>query len=275
MKLDRIDLYKYFNLERPDGANGYLDCYIRERKKEFSFKRFRPAMLVIPGGGYGMLSDREREPIVMHYLNNGYQAFCLEYSLRPIYFPYQLLEGCMAICYIRENADELGVDKCHVGAIGFSAGGHLCAMLATICNDKAIKDFLGERVNLCRPDAVILSYPVIVHNEFENKGSIDNISGNKEELKQKLSLEKRVDKNSAPAFIWTTVTDEMVPCENSLMMAMAYRKAQVPFELHIFEEGRHGLALCNKETCWISEPVEKWIQLSDIWLKNMGFEIKD
>ena len=139
MKTERIDLYEHFGIPRPNGAEGYLTTYIIERNKEFSGKRFRPAMLVIPGGGYKMVSAREEEPIALYYLSQGFDAFTLKYSVKPIAFPYQLLEGCMAMAYIRENAEELGVDKEHVSAIGFSAGGHLCGMLGSISDEKEIK----------------------------------------------------------------------------------------------------------------------------------------
>ena len=275
MKVERIDLYEYYGIEKPNGASGYLDCYIIEKHSEHSQNRLRPAMLVNPGGAYAFVSAREGEPIAIHYLNSGYQAFVLNYSVCPISFPYQLLEGCMAICYVRENASRLNIDKEHVGAVGFSAGGHLTASIATLYNHQKIKEFLGDKVNLCRPDAVILSYPVIAHSEFEHKLSIDNVSGNDETLRELLSLEKRVNKDTPPAFIWTTSEDETVPCENSLVMAMAYKKAGVPFELHVFEKGIHGLSRCDQEVNTPNAPASEWLKMSNTWLSQRGFGIKD
>lgn len=275
MKLDRIDLYAYFGIERPDGAQGYLNAYVIERSKEFSPNRIRPAMLVIAGGGYGFVSEREKEPVALYYLAQGYNAFTLEYSIAPIKYPYQLLEGCMAMLYIKQNADILGVDPEHVAAIGFSAGGHLCAMLATISDEKEVKDFLGDKVSLCRPDAVILSYPVITTGEKTHFGTAKNISGGDEALKARLSLENRVTKNASPAFIWSTATDAGVPCENSLYMASAYSKLKVPFELHIFAEGVHGLSIATEEVNTPNAPVSEWFNLSLTWLKNRGFKINN
>lgn len=274
MKTERIDLYEYFGIERKGGEAGYLYSYIIEQY-DYCPKRIRPAMLVIAGGGYSCVSARESEPIALNYIAEGYCAFALDYSVMPVRFPVQLLEGCMAMAYIRENAEKLGIDKEHVSAIGFSAGGHLCGMLATMWDEKEIKEFLGEKVILCRPDAVILSYPVITSGEFAHKGSIINLSGEKEQIVSRISLEKRVDKNSVPAFIWTTMDDACVPMENSILMASAYKKAGVPFELHIFESGQHGLSLCTKEVNTVNEPVSKWKEMSKTWLKNRGFEIKD
>ncbi len=273
-----VDLYNYFGIERPVGAQGYLDCYVIERSKEFSADRLRPAMLVIGGGGYAMVSDREKEPIALDFLSKGYDAFVLEYSTKlsgAVYYPYQLLEGCMAMAYIRENSDEFGVDKNHVGAIGFSAGGHLCAMIATISDEKVIKDFLGEKTSLCRPDAVVLCYPVISYGEFAHMGSFQNLTNCNEQLMEQLSLEKRVADKTSPTFIWSTVEDIVVPCENTLMFAAALRKAGVPFEMHIFENGRHGLSLASDE---VNSPVpatSEWLKLMYTWLNNRGFKISN
>ena len=279
MKVDTINLYDYFGIEKPVGYGngGVLTCYLHEVSEEYSINKSRPAIVVIPGGGYGFCSDRENEPIALEFLSKGFNCFSLIYSVKgnsSVEYPYQLLEGCMAIAYIRENAEKLSVNPEKVCAIGFSAGGHLCAMLATLTGEKVIKDFLGERARLCRPDAVILSYAVITFGEYAHKGSFDNLCGENEELKEYLSLENRVDKNSVPAFIWSTYEDTCVPCENSLYMALAYRKAGVPMELHVFEKGWHGLSLANSEVNAPQPATSKWVKLAQIWLENRGFVVK-
>ena len=274
MKVEKIDLYAYFNISRPDGGAGYLTNYLLDPVYD---NRIRPAMLVIPGGGYGHVSPREGEPIAMQYLKEGFHAFCLDYSIAPmVCYPAPLIEVCMAMVYIRENAKTFGVDASHVSAVGFSAGGHLLGMLSNMYNDEEVVLALGkERVNLVRPDAVIFSYPVISALDHPHIGSFKNLTGGKEELYEKLSIERRVSENSPPAFIWSTVDDETVPSENALMLALAYKKVGVPFELHVFENGRHGLAVCTKETGCINEPVKEWIKLSVTWLKARGFEVID
>ena len=275
MKIERIDLYDYFNIKRPDGAQGYLTCYLMEKYEEFCPNRTRPAMLVIAGGGYAFVSQREKEPLALFYLSKSFQAFTLDYSIAPIAYPYQLIEGCMAMAYIRENAEKLLVDPEHVASIGFSAGGHLCGMLATLYKEKVVEEFLGERAKLCRPDAVILSYPVISSSDCAHKGSIINLSGGNEELFEKISLEKQVDSSSSPAFIWATANDGSVPAENSLLMAMAYKKAGVPFELHVFESGIHGLSLCNREVNTINVPASTWAEMAVTFLRQRGFDVVD
>lgn len=273
MKIDRVDLYKYFGVEKPKGANGILNSYIIEPCEEMGLNRLRPAMIVTGGGAYYGISDREKEPIALHFLAKGFDAFVLEYSVYPLSYPHSLMEGFMAIAYIRENADNLGIDKEHIAVAGFSAGGHLAGMLATLFEEDCVKKALGERAKICRPDAVVLAYPVITSGEFEQTDSIFSLSGGDKKLAEQLALEKRVNEKSAPAFIWATTEDKIVPVENSFLMATAYRKHNVPFELHIFEKGEHGLSLATKETQKESDSVKAWLTLCEVWLKNRGFDI--
>ena len=273
MFCEKIDLYQYFGLKRQGGEQGYLNTYLPEAPDYPT--RVRPAMLVIAGGGYGFVSPREKECVALAYVSQGFAAFTLEYSVAPISFPAQLIEGAMAMAYIRENAAKLAVKPDKIAAVGFSAGGHLTGMLAT-CFDRAeVKAALKEKAALVRPDAVILSYPVITGGEKAHRGSFDNLCGDNAELVDALSLENCVTEKSSPAFIWATADDNAVPSENSLFMALAYKTAGVPFELHIFESGVHGLSLATEETGGINEPVQKWVSLSVTWLKTRGFVLSD
>lgn len=281
MLCQRIDLYEHFGIQRPDNAKGYLDAYIRNFDNELKTteanapERKRPAMLIIAGGAYRFTSGREKEPVAINYMDMGFHTFVLDYSVAPVCYPTQLIEACMAMLFIRECESSFNVDGDHVCAIGFSAGGHLCGMLATMYNAKQVVDVLGDNAKLCRPDAVILSYPVISSGEYAHKNSFNNLCDNDEDLARQLSLEFNVTNDAPPAFIWATNNDKGVPCENSLLMAMAYRKAGVPMELHIFEQGGHGLSTCDEEV-WVNEPsVRQWIKLSKVWLKNRGFEVKN
>lgn len=273
MVCETVDLYKYFGVEREEGAQGYLDCYVPEISKEVA-PRLRPAMLVVAGGGYSLVSDRERECIVFSYLAQSFVAFALRYSVAPIRFPAQLIEADMAMIYIRENAEKFAVNKERVAAIGFSAGGHLAGMLGIIPEEKEAKDVLGEKVKLARPDAVVLSYPVVTGGEKAHFGSFKNLCADDGKLIERLSLETRVNGSSAPAFIWATANDNCVPSENSLLLAAAYKRAGVPFELHIFEDGQHGLSLSTEETQYPNEAVAAWVKLCNKWLTSHGFTIK-
>lgn len=280
MLLERIDLYKYYGLKRKKGALGYLNTYIAENSPELNLKRKRPAMIVLPGGGYQMLSDREKEPIAIKFLEKGYSSFTLEYSVKTLGFPTQLIETAMAVAYIRENAENFFVDREHIAVVGFSAGGHLAATIATLYNDDAVKKTLGEYASLARPDAVILGYPVITSDpKYWHESSILTVAAGKKSLIQKLSIEKRVSQDSVPAFIWHTKEDGAVPVFNSISLASAYAEHGVPFELHVFERGPHGMSLATIETSasdqnkLCSKNVAIWPELADNWLKSRGFII--
>lgn len=279
MIYEKVDLYRYFGKERGERAEGYLTAYVPDPLVPEIKAKLRPGMLVIPGGGYWFRSGREKEPVALAYLREGYCAFTLDYSVQTL-FPVPLLEAVMAMIYLRENAAKYGLDPTHLAAIGFSAGGHLAGMLSMLCEEPEIVSVLGERAKNARPDAVVLSYPVVTMGERTHGGTRDVITGGREELLQRLSLENRVSKKAAPAFLWHTQEDDLVPVENSLLLAAAYRKAGVPFAMHIFEHGPHGLSLISPETNDQTEydtqlaPVGKWFSLSVDWLKSRGFAVK-
>ncbi len=301
MENSRTDLYEYFGAERPENAQGYLQSLIHFQSEEYCARRKRPAMVVVAGGGYAYTSDREKEPIATFYFSKGYNVFTLDYSVSPVVYPAQLTEACMAVAYVRENADALGVSADEIAVIGFSAGGHLAGMLATVrcgedpasgaddgsakiteqqTSDPQVAEILKERYKICRPDAVILSYPVVSYKYDYISKTIGRLCGGNQKLCESLSVEKRVTEYSAPAFIWCTADDESVPAENSLVLAKTYAEKNVPYELHVFAHGPHGLSVCNEETApegskdYILPSVERWLELSFTWLKNRGFSIK-
>lgn len=278
MVYEEIDLYEYFSLPRENKTGGKLTAYIPSRNGELKSKS-RPAMLVVPGGGYQCVSEREGEPVALRFLSRGYCAFVLNYTVKTA-FPVPFLEACMAMAYIRGNAEKYGADRAHVGAIGFSAGGHLAGTLATLFDDDCVKKALGANSSLVRPDAVVLSYPVVTSDETcSHRGSIETVTGGDGALRRKLSLENRVTEKSSPAFVWHTADDDCVPVENSFRMARAYREKGVPFELHIFRSGVHGLSLSNIETSdgegdvRLNEPVAIWADLVFPWLESFGFKV--
>jgi len=278
MLTEKIDLYNYFGLKRKNNESGYLNVMVLGLSNEINPKRKFPAILVIPGGAYAMVSDREAEPVALEYLNNNFNTFILNYSVMPCSYPVQLIEAAMAMIFIRENAEKYNVDTTKIAAVGFSAGGHLCGCLATIFDDENILKTFGKiRAELVKPNAVILAYPVIsADKEIWHEGSFINVTNNNKKTMEYLSLEKRINQNSVPAFIWHTLEDGCVPVENSMCYAKLCKNYNVPFELHIFEKGAHGLATCNKKSdCLIEiDDVRKnageWVELSLNWLKGRG-----
>ena len=247
-------------------------------KPELSY--CKEAMLVIPGGGYSCVcSDREGEPIAFAYVAKGMTTFMLDYSVGKDAINHKpLIEASAAIAYIRRNAEKYGIDKDKVYCVGFSAGGHLAASLATMWHrDEVIKGAnieYGEN----RPNAAVLCYPVINGFDMAHKGSFYNIIGSttpSDEQLEYYSADLQVDENSSPAFLVHTANDQLVPVENSLYMAEAYAGAKVPFELHIYPNGPHGMALANKITSkgnkdWESKQYERWVEDSCIFVRSLN-----
>lgn len=240
----------------------------------------RPLVLVCPGGGYRFTSDREAEPIAVQFLAQGYHACVLRYSCAPARFPVALSQVARAIAEIRANADRWHVDPNRIVVVGFSAGGHLTASIGAFWDT----DFLAQRTGLTaeamRPNGLILCYPVITSGPGANQGSFDNLLGDdvsNAEMRARVSLEKQVTGNMPPVFLWHTYPDEAVPLENALLLMDALRRAEVPFEAHIYPEGRHGLALGTDETSGadsggadIIPSVANWISMAGRWIGMLG-----
>ena len=281
MRCETVDLYAYFGLERPEGGKGLLTCMAIEAPAGMRGHRRHPAVLILPGGGYAFVSDREAEPVALRYMAKGFCAFILDYSVAPVRYPAQLIEAAMAMAYIRSEADKYYVSPDQVAALGFSAGGHLCGCLATIFNDAPMRAALGEHAAFVRPDAAVLAYPVITSGEKAHADSFINLCGEDEALKARMSLETRVTKDSVPAFLWHTFDDASVPVKNSLLLAMAYEEHGVAFTLHVFQTGRHGLSTADSavyaldELPQVSAGVPDWINMSITWLFERGLTAKD
>jgi acetyl esterase/lipase len=253
-----------------------LDVYILDETHRIEMKtpiEGRPFMLVIPGGGYSMKSAREAEPIAMRYLAAGFNAAVLWYSTAPATFPSALEEMAQSMALIRSHKEEWNVGK--VFAVGFSAGGHLTASLGVLWNDPLLSQATGLDPESYRPDGVVLSYPVITSGEKRHDGSFRNLLGElyEDELaREQVSLEKQVTEDAAPAFIWHTYTDQVVPIENALLLATAYAEKKRPMELHVFPTGWHGLATVDYETNTSpNTPFEagEWLPMSIRWAKSI------
>ena len=165
------------------------------------------------------------------------------------------------------------MDGAHVAAFGFSAGGHLLGLLATATEEELLACGGG------RPDAAVFGYPVVTTAEFTHEDTAATISGGDGALRSALSVEKRVTEKTPPCFIWHTMQDGLVPVENSLLLAAACRQAGVPFALHIFEQGGHGLSVATVETADYAGAagdnanVRVWFDLALAWLKLRGFAV--
>ena len=236
----------------------------------------RPAVVVIPGGGYGYVSYREAERIALFYNAAGFHSFILDYCTAPHKHPLPIMNAAKSIEIIRENAADWKVDPEKIAVCGFSAGGHLAASISTMWNDEEIFGSDREKNLLHKPNATVLSYPVITSGEYAHRGSFEKLSGSLEEneLWEKLSLENRVDEDTPPAFLWHTFEDKSVPVENSMFYANALRKNNIPFELHIYPDSPHGVALGNEITAsqnknWIRPNIAEWVRMAACWADKL------
>lgn len=271
-----IEIWNENEYKSIDGFKPVMDTYVlNDRKRDAASKKVapRPTVLILPGGGYEITSHREAEPIATQFNAMGFNAFVLYYSCAPYVFPQSLKDATRAMCVIRDNANEWNVDTDRIFVIGFSAGGHLAASLGTMWHMPFLNEIEGMEYGKNKPNAMILSYPVIVYNEFAHFGSFENLLGEGNDKKpEDLSLENLVSDKTPPAFIWHTYEDNCVPLENSLAMGNSMRKHNIPFEMHIFTKGEHGLSLANKEVCDAEncDPhVEHWVKLCEEWLNMM------
>lgn len=277
---ETIDLYDYFAFAREGAKAGRLTAYRHGDMPEMRRKKIRPAILVIPGGGYAFVSQRESQPVALRYFAEGFDAFVLDYDVAPVSYPAQIVQAGMAMQYLRREAKNLDIDAEHIAAIGFSAGGHLLGCISLLWDDPALKALFGDDCERIRPDASVYSYAVISSGEnISHGGSFQNFCGEKVK-KEDYSLENKVRSAAAPSFIWSTTTDNCVPVENSVLLYSALHKAGVPAELHLFAEGCHGLSVCDIEVN-DDEPqgavyphVKNWIQLSLEFLRAFGFAVR-
>lgn len=278
MKIQRIDLYDFYHMESTDGAAGCLHMWLPELLTLADEKRHRPAVLILPGGGYEHVSNRELEPIALRFAAKGYAAFGLQYSCAPHTFPTALREAAMAMKFIRQHATQFAVDPNMVAAIGFSAGGHLCGTLGTLYDAPEVADIAPA--DQIRPNVLGLCYPVAVSWGRTHDGSFQNLTGSDAQLTARLTLEKLVRPDMPPAFLWHTRQDTSVPCRNSLLLATALEEAGVDFALHIYYKGRHGLSLAD-ETVYpielipeVSPDVLDWVEGMQTFFREQGFYIK-
>lgn len=258
-------------------AVGNLYTYFLDSSIEMRPNEKRPVILMCPGGGYEMTSDREAEPLAMQFLAMGYHVAILRYSVCPVRYPAALLQVAESVLYLKEHADEYHIDPEKIVVQGCSAGGHLAANYGIAWNSPFLTKLMGmenDPERLCVA-GLLLCYPVITSGEKAHEESFRNLLGEQyEEKKEELSLENQVTPDTPPTFLWHTATDETVPVENSLYFFQACLQQGVSAELHIYPVGGHGLSLANEETCrangiGVQKECQSWIGLAQTWLKKI------
>lgn len=257
-----------------EGYKAKLQVLLWDNSQELHTDRPRPIILVCPGGGYGMTSDREADAIAFQFMAMGYHTAVLRYSVAPARYPVALLQAAGAVKLFRENAEEWWIDSDKIIVAGFSAGGHLACSLGVFWNREVISGYYKCDPAMFRVNGMILGYPVITSGEFAHEGSFRSLLGERyEDMKDEMSLEKQVSKNTPPAFIWHTQEDDCVPVENSMLFYAALHRQGIPAEYHIFQKGGHGLGLANeitmnREGYGIQRECQSWISLAHEWIES-------
>lgn len=260
-------IYSKVHFDEGD-QDAYLEVYAADKIGEQKHK----GILVIPGGGYQEIySFREGEPIALAFLPNGFNAFVLHYSVLKKTFPSHLIQASKAIKHIKENADLYNIDPEQVFTVGFSAGGHLAASLGTMWDLKEIYDEVNMPYGYNKPAGMILIYAVLTgdiqQTSFKNLWLSPEPT---EEQLERVRITNHICKDSSPAFILHTCTDELVDVRGSLALANALAEQGIPFEMHIYPDAPHGVALGNEVTKydnekWCNESISQWVKHAVLW----------
>lgn len=275
MICEKISLKSQFPFLGENGNDPVVSVYLPEPMYEMGWgEKKRPCLVICPGGGYGMVSQREAEPIALHFLQDGYNVFVLNYSVAPRRFPTQLREVAALMELIHSRAQQWHCDTEHVAIMGFSAGGHLAAHYSNSYDIPEVRAVFPDSKPV---QASILCYPVISADpEIAHRGSFCNLLGMDSfcpETAAKYSCEKLVSDRTPPAFLWHTAADGGVPVANSLVYAQALAERKIPFALRVYPYGHHGLATVDLLTNHAIAPevsqATAWLQDARVFLQNL------
>ena len=223
----------------PEG--GSLTGYLHDPDNAYIHRGPRPALLVIPGGGYRKLVEHEGDPVAWEFFTAGFHTFVLTY------------------------ASEWDVHPRRVAVMGFSAGGHLAGSCAVLWDRPELRDRLGAADEENRPDAAVLAYPAaLTLGPYAHPRARTCLAGDGDPAPFDLPSQVRPD--TPPCFVWSTMADEHVPVENSLALIQSLRQNGVPCELHLYTEGRHGLGLGTVEAVEPHPHLATWVPLCKRWM---------
>lgn len=275
MTYHKYHLREFFSQLGNGSVDPTLTVYLPDLMVEMGRKgQRRPCLLICPGGAYGWCSQREAEPVAVHFLPEGFNVFVLNYSVAPSRFPTQLREVAAAMELIYRNAEDWSCDVNRIAIMGFSAGGHLAAHYSTCFDWPQVREVFPESKAV---QASILCYPVIsAEPGVAHLGSFENLLGHSPLTAEEtscFSCHLQVTDHTPPAFLWHTAEDETVPVMNSLLYAQALAAHQIPFSLHVYPYGAHGMATVDEQTnnglspgamhaaAWM-EAAKKWLRLT-------------
>ena len=256
-------------------SSGYFETYFQSASPLLPEYEARPCIIICPGGAYKYCSDREAEPVAVAFAARGYHAAVLRYPVAPERFPEPLKAVAETILYLRTNAEKYHIDPDRIAVCGFSAGGHLAGSIGVFWHKDWLSGVFGCGSELLKPNRLLLCYAVLTAGEKTHQESIDCLlgPGATPEERDAVSLEKCVTDKTPPTFLWHTFSDQHVPVDNSLYFARALSDAGVPFELHVYQPGPHGLSLALEMTRdgegFGSQPeCRGWVELADVWLRG-------
>lgn len=246
-----------------------LSCFLNTTLRSIG-RRYRMAMIVLPGGGYSQIQEREAEPVAIRYQGYGLQCFVLQYSVaQSDCYMKALKQLGESIALIRKNSERWDIDPERIALCGFSAGAHLAASLG--CYWKQISEWLLAEVY---PNALLLGYPVVTAGKFCHRESVNNCLSKKFGVNEEvLSIEKNIGEGMPPVFLWACSEDKEVSVQNALLLAEELSKKQIPYELHVFSGGGHGYSLGDECSARIEEQINEryagWVALSLDWLEEV------
>lgn len=268
-------IYRAINYTKDGRVNlrTYIpDVYMGEQEP------LRPAMITCPGGAWTCLSPNEGEPVALTFLKEGYACFVLNYSIGDFSsFPAPLIEISWAIKTIREHATEWHIDPNKIAISGYSAGASVCSMSATQWMDPVIVKELGASSEVYRPNAAILAYGcndlATIFDAPANDDLIVPTPGKiTADRTPQIDVVNFVTKDTAPIFFYHCRYDEYVPVKNTWLLAEKLDELKLPFEMHIFGSGHHGMSVNNKLTVGqetIDDSVTQWVPLCLAWLDKV------
>ena len=275
MIIDKINLKEEFqNLEN----DVILTSYCPSSYEEFSSNKKRKCVIVLPGGGYQFLSDREAEPVALRFVGHDITSFVLKYTIAPkIHYPYPYVEVLAAVAYVRKNAARYNIDENAICVIGFSAGGHLAGMSSAFHQKEEFAKLLNVNVEDTKINGCLLGYPVI-STTFGHIQTIKSATQGDPALYELLSVEKQVTENFPKTFIWHTTFDSVVHVKNSLMLADALSANKVLYEMHIYPALDHGQSLSDQSVYregYLSEEDFRKMKYNTQWVENAIHFIKE